>query len=68
MQKITVLETVSYPQRRVKLGKNWYPIDPFLELNDLKFGKEYEVEFKLEKGAWYVDSLSLHQEKEQKVS
>ena len=58
MTKIDVLETVSYPKRRIKLTEGgWISVSPFVNLDGCKFGKQYSIELKLENGQWYVDSI-----------
>ena len=45
MTKIDVLETVSYPKRRIKLTEGgWISVSPFVNLDGCKFGKQYSIE------------------------
>jgi hypothetical protein len=50
MVKTGVLETISYKQKRVKFNGQWFTVDPFISLDNLKFGESYNAEFKQEKG------------------
>ncbi len=56
MQKKGNLEAISYKTRRVKFGANWFAVDPFMNLDELKLG-EYEAEFKADFGVFYIDSF-----------
>lgn len=57
MTKTNTLEAISYKTRRVKFGSNWFSVDPFLNLDPLKLGKEYEAEFKTDNGVFYIDNF-----------
>lgn len=57
MQKKMVLSTISYPQRRIKLDNGWHTVSPLIDLDNLKFGKSYDVTFELEKQQWYISEL-----------
>lgn len=58
MQKKTTLDAISYKTRRVKVNGNWFSVDPFLQLDLLKVGQTYEVEFKTDNGIFYIDSFT----------
>lgn len=57
MTKKNRLEAISYKTRRVKFGNNWFSVDPFLALDPLKVGNEYEAEFKTDNGVFYIESF-----------
>lgn len=57
MTKKQTLEAISYKTKRVKFGGNWFPVDPFLNLDPLKINQQYEAEFKLDRGVFYIDSF-----------
>lgn len=61
MQKKTILEAISYKTRRVKVNGNWFSVDPFLALDPLKVGKEYEAEFKTDRGVFYIESFTAQE-------
>lgn len=65
MIKTLTLETISYKTRRAKFigGGNdlWLSISPFVSLDDLKFGKEYDVNVVMDKNSqqWFIDEMKV---------
>ncbi len=59
MVKKNRLEAVSYKTRRVKFGSNWFSVDPFLNLDEIKVGQEYEAEFNQDKGIFYIEKFGV---------
>jgi hypothetical protein len=58
MTKTVVVESVSYKNRKIKVGNAWIPVSPFLTLDGIGFNQRYEVEVELDKsGQWYVTEL-----------
>lgn len=57
MQKKTVLEAISYKTRRVKVGSNWFAVDPLLNLDELRVNSTYNVEFLADNGVFYIDNF-----------
>ncbi len=57
MTKTAVLETISFPQKRIKFGGKWFSVDPFLDLDSLKFGNSYDAEFVQDRGGWYISEM-----------
>jgi len=61
MTKTGVLEAISYKNRRVKFGTNWFAVDPFVKLDNLKISQEYSAEFNSDKGIFYIEKFALPQ-------
>ncbi len=57
MLKKNSLDAISYKTRRVKFGGNWFSVDPFLNLDVLTVNNQYEAEFKIENGVFYIDNF-----------
>lgn len=58
MVKKNKLEAISYKTRRVKFGNNWFSVDPFMDLDPLKIGEEYEANFSTDKGIFYIETFT----------
>lgn len=59
MKKTLTLETISYRNKRAKFQNDlWLTLSPFINLQDLKFNHDYELDIQMDhNGLWYVDSM-----------
>jgi hypothetical protein len=60
MTKTLTLETISYKTKRIKFqGDMWLTVSPFVNLENLQFGKPYKIDVVMDKNSnqWFIDSM-----------